>query len=190
MSKKIESFRANLMTLAVDHATKAETHKAAAMEGGDNAAAETAKAKRHATHARYDERVAGMTDAAVAVAFRFGMTAENVNAQSREYKKRIIGICEAIASGSRSRIDNAADAMIQAMIASDAESFSLDYLAKQANHETTAQAGYMRTALTLLGAADKVKGALILKRESKAWQAIVTLYGKLPAPPAEIVVNE
>jgi hypothetical protein len=189
MSKKTESFRANLETLATDHATKSALHAANVAEGL-NAETESKKAKRHATHARYDAKVAGMTDAGITVALRFGMTPDIINEQSREYKKRLIGICEAIAANNRGLLDNAADAMLCAMVDGTADEYSLAYLQHQAQHEGTTQAGYMRTALTMLGCATKTKGAFILNRNAKVWAAIVSLYGKLPAPPAEITVNE
>lgn len=176
MSKKIDSIRANLSALASEHINAGEEHRALHEQSGDKA--EKRKAQWHTTHGTYNGRVAGMTDGALAVAVKYGMTAEKVNAASREYKKRLIALCEAIASGTRPR-DNAADAMLAYIFETGADSVSLEVLQREARHETQAQAGYFRTALALLGGAEKTKGAMIVKHDAPIMRALGALYGAI-----------
>lgn len=180
--KIVESLRANMQALATSHVNASTEHAALAEQSGDRD--ESKKAKYHATHGAYGARVAGMTDAALKIAASYGLTAEVINAASREAKKRLIAICEGIATNAKPR-DNAADAALAYLFANDgkAESFTLENVRKQMNHETTAQAGYMRTFLSLLGAARKEKGAFVMVWDAPVVNALRAIY-TFPAAPA------
>lgn len=181
-TKAVETLRANMQALATSHVNAATEHAALADQSGDRD--ESKKAKYHATHGAYGARVAGMTDAAIKVALSYGLTADTINAASREAKKRLIAICEGIAINAKPR-DNAADAALAYLFANDGktEAFTLDNVKKQMNHETTAQAGYMRTFLGLLGAARKEKGAFVMVWDAPVVNALRAIY-TFPAAPA------
>ena len=180
--KAVESLRANMQALASSHVAASTEHAAIAEQSGDRD--ESKKAKYHATHGAYGARVAGMTDAGLKVAASYGLTADVINAASREAKKRLIAICEGIAVNAKPR-DNAADAALAYLFANDgkAEPFTLDSVCKQMNHETTTQAGYMRTFLALLGAARKEKGAFVMVWDAPVVNALRAIY-TFPAAPA------
>lgn len=181
-TKAVESLRANMQALATTHVNASTEHAALAEQSGDRD--EAKKAKYHATHGVYGARVAGMTDAALKVAASYGLTADTINASSREAKKRLIAICEGIAVNAKPR-DNAADAALAYLFSQDGneEAFTLARVQKEMNHETTTQAGYMRTFLCLLGAARKEKGSFVMVWDAPVVNALRAIY-TFPAAPA------
>lgn len=105
--------------------------------------------QRNDTHARYDAALASISDEAKKVAHQLDLDVSRIVAMSREAKKRLMLMLDAIARNSRVN-DRAIDALMQYLVAKDSHSFTLREFQREAQHETTTQAQYARTMFVQL----------------------------------------
>lgn len=100
-------------------------------------------AKRSATHERFNEALASMSDKALQALAKYKVDASTLAQQSRELKKRSIAILEALAHSQRVD-DKALDAVLQRLAAKDDAQLSIAQVQREMMHETDTQASYFK----------------------------------------------
>lgn len=175
MSKKITLF---LGTLAAAATTHAENHATLQAEVDQGNLEIKRAAQKEACHAKVDAQLAGMADPIAKIAHEFGLSAELIESQSREFKLRFRKVCEGLAANARPK-DNAADAAFAFLKSQQEEGvteFDFGTIQKQMNHQTPTQARNLRILLVVLGAAEKQKGGFTVNYEAPALKPILALY--------------
>lgn len=184
MNKTAKSFVAFFEVAAAERAEKAEAIKATL----ENKEIVTKKEKKavstQETHAKWNQRVAEMSPEASNLVYKFKIDPTAFEAQSRECKKRSIGIMEAISKGSTSAIDNSLDAFLHfvaAKLESGKQITTRDFV-REAGHSTSTQAGYAKNCFKFLGVikdAPKIETGIFLfdfDPESAVFIELMKLY--------------
>jgi len=155
MKKSMTGFRSYFQDEALVRADRADSIRQALPE--DATKREQDRVKTQLTHANFDMKLAEMSDAAIKYALeQLGAAkASEIESQSRELKKRTVAILEAVGNGSELS-DRALDAVIQFIVAKNAERLTTMDMQREAQHQTPTQANYMKTAFKFLGIASEV----------------------------------
>lgn len=179
MATKIELFKQALIEAAQNEAVvKAQAQ--AMLESAENDADKLENKKlfqRAATHERYNEALAGMSEKALQQAVKYKVDAQAIANQSRELKKRSIAILEALATESRCK-DKALDAIMQRLAAKRDDKLTVSQIQREMQHDTDTQAGYFKTCGVFYKFAEYSKHdkTVIFNYDSAILKALLNIY--------------
>lgn len=136
------------------------------------------EAQRSATHARFNSKLAELSEKALSVCYQFKIDASALVAQSRELKKRLISAVEAIAASDKSKLDKALAAILAYIVASEKESAAITEIQRAMNHSTATQANYFKNFCLFLNIASYDKSAKVIKFDTdhKLFKQLVALF--------------
>lgn len=149
LNKTAEKFIASMSTFADVRSEKAS--ELASKLNDKSVKRDTNAVKTQETHATYNAKLAGMTSAASNLVFKYKIDATAIESQSRELKKRTIGILEAIASNDASKLDNSLNAFGHYLISKGLKNVSTSDFQREAMHSTGTQSTYCKNAFLFLG---------------------------------------
>jgi cell division septum initiation protein DivIVA len=140
----IKTFHAAFANVMSERATTltAIANEAAERYAQTNETSDKRAMQRAATHAKRDASLAGLSADQLALAHKLKLEPAHVEAQSREFKKRLELCLVAIASGQRVK-DRALDSVLQYLAAKGTRDLSFSAIMREAGHETNTQARYM-----------------------------------------------
>lgn len=143
--KNVELFKNTFAAAAEnERAAKEQAIEKIAAAQSDEEKSEFSKvAKRSATHERFNEALANMSEKALAALSKYKVDASALAQQSRELKKRSIAILEALAHSQRVD-DKALDAVLQRLAAKDDHTLTIAQIQREMMHETDTQASYFK----------------------------------------------
>lgn len=135
--------------------------------------------KRAATHERYNDALASMSDKAIQTMLKLKIDSVALAAQSRELKKRSIAILEALASDS-SVTDRALDAVLQRLAAKRDSKLTLVQIQREMSHETTTQAQYFKTCALFFNFAqyNKADKEVSFDYDAQVLKSLMNIYSK------------
>lgn len=179
MATKIELFKAALIEAAQNESVVKEQAKAM-LESAENDADKIENKKvmqRAATHERYNEALAGMSEKALQQAVKYKVDAQAIANQSRELKKRSIAILEALATESRCN-DRALDAILQRLAAKRDDKLTVSQIQREMQHKTNTQAGYFKTCAVFYNIASysKADQTVVFNYDSAMMKALLAIY--------------
>lgn len=194
VADRVEQFKTELLAHATRRGELADAAQARFNESGNETDKKAAKLEQ--THVKANTLLALAGHDAIAAMLDIvpAITADSVNALSREWKERAAVVFAAIGSGSRisgdrKHGDRAADAAVQYIFATVGNEYTLTSIQRQMMHDTPTQAGYFASFVELCGAGHKVKGGISINRESGLFVALAKCYGMMPPAPASITIE-
>lgn len=153
LNKTAQSFRANMETFGDMRSEKADELRNNLND--DSVTRDKNAVKTQETHATWNKRLAGMSTQASNLVFKYKIDAKVIESQSRELKKRTIGLLEAIANNDPSYLDNGLNAFGHYLKAKGLDNVTTADFQREAQHATGTQSTYCKNAFLFLGMIQK-----------------------------------